>query len=67
MSEVSNPINEKNKQIKTKKKTKVKKIKLKQQQQKKSNSSPPDQINNRRYSKCSHQFFNIVHEVCFSD
>ena len=35
MSEVSNPINEKNKQIKTKKKTKVKKIKLKKQQRKK--------------------------------
>ena len=35
MPEVSNPINEKNKQIKTKKKIKVKKIKLKKQQQKK--------------------------------
>ena len=33
MSEVSNPINEKNKQIKIKKKTKVKKIKLKKQTQ----------------------------------
>ena len=51
MSEVSNPINEKNKQIKIKKENKRSKNKN----------------NNRRYSKCSHQFFNIVHAACCSD